>query len=97
MRGWLAVIAKAKSPGHQTAGYNRLHSLLKDYQRLPVLDFDERSANLFAELRRHHRRHGAADLKIAAITMIASAKLLSRNLRDFASIDGLRAENPLVH
>jgi tRNA(fMet)-specific endonuclease VapC len=97
MRGWLAVISKAKSPEQQIAGYSRLHSILREYQRLPVLDFDEQAADLFVELRRRYRRLGAADRRIAAIAMATNAKLLSRNMRDFGSIDGLAAENPLRH
>jgi tRNA(fMet)-specific endonuclease VapC len=96
MRGWLAFIAKAKTPEQQVAAYARLHTLLRDYQRFPVLDFDHPAAQLLASLRRRYRRHGAADLKIAAIAIAAGAKLLSRNVRHFEHIERLTVEDPLA-
>jgi tRNA(fMet)-specific endonuclease VapC len=96
MRGWLAVIAKAKTPQQQVAGYARLHALLRDYQRLPVLDLSDAAAQTFAALRRQYRRHGAADLRIAAIAITAGATLLSRNVRDFRPVEGLAFRDPLA-
>ena len=96
MRGWLAVIARASAPEQQSAAYARLKEVLSNFNRLPVLDFDVLIATDFRELRRTYRRHGAADLKIAAIALGNGAKLLSRNIRDFQSIDGLVVENPLA-
>lgn len=95
MRGWMAVLARSKIPRQQVPAYRRLHALLRDYQGLPVLDFDESAADLFTDLRRRHRRTGTADLKIAAVALANGAMILSRNLRDFEGIEGLRVENPL--
>jgi tRNA(fMet)-specific endonuclease VapC len=95
MRGWMAVIAKARTPKAQVLGYARLQALLQDYQQIPVLELSDAAAERYAELRRQYRRHGSPDLKIAAITMVAGARLLTRNLRDFVDIEGLDVNNPL--
>lgn len=91
-RGWLAQLAKAKLPVDQVEPYRRFHRLLEDYSRWTVLDFSPVAADRYAILRRAYRRHGAADLKIAAITMTHDALLLSGNARDFNGLTGLRFE-----
>lgn len=96
VRGWMGILAKAKTPRKQVIPYARLHSLLEDYQHLPVLDFTDAAADQFVDLRRQHRRHGASDLKIAAIAITVGARLLSRNIRDFHDIEGLDVMNPLA-
>lgn len=72
-----------------------MNELLSDFGEMPVLPFDLPAAREFTRLRRIYRRHGAADLKIAAIALDNDATLLTRNLRDFAGITGLSSENPL--
>jgi len=96
MRGWLAVITKAKTFEQQSAAYARLGELLSDFSELPVLAFDVIAARRFGELRRKYRRHGAADLKIASVAIVNDATLLTRNIRDFHDVDELSVDNPLA-
>jgi tRNA(fMet)-specific endonuclease VapC len=96
VRGWMAVIARAKTPQQQVPAYERLRAMLESYRPASLLDFGSAAADRFIELRRRHRRQGTADLKIAAITLTAGATLLTRNVRDFADIEGLVVENPLA-
>ena len=96
MRGWLAVISKAKTPERQSEGYARLGELISNFGELPVLAFDINAAERFGVLRREYRRHGAADLKIAAIAIANDATFLTRNIRDFRGIDELSVVNPLA-
>lgn len=93
MRGWLAFIARAKSANDQITGYARLHALLDDFSSRPVLDFDQPSATEFQALIRSRVRIGTMDLKIAAIAMAHDALLLSKNMRDFRKVPGLRVED----
>ena len=58
-----------------------------------MLDFDERAAQRFLELRRSRVRLGSMDLKIAAIAISRGGTLLSRNLTDFRRIPGLSVED----
>jgi tRNA(fMet)-specific endonuclease VapC len=93
MRGWLAYIASAKTSEEQVEGYRYLHALLDDFATRPVLDFDERAAKVYAELIRGRVRIGTMDLKISAIAKAHGALLLTRNLKDFRKVPGLRVED----
>jgi len=57
------------------------------------MDFNEPAAVAFQDLRAARLRIGAMDLKIAAITLSLNATLLSRNLKDFRQVPGLRVED----
>ena len=93
LRGWLALISKARLSMAQVPAYLRLSELFQDFQTRRVLEFDVAASGVFDRLRRDYRRTGAMDLKIAAIAMIHDALLLSRNLSDFSRVPGLRVEN----
>jgi tRNA(fMet)-specific endonuclease VapC len=93
IRGWMAYLARARSLPKQVEAYRRLRSHLDNYRQIPVLDFDEVAADVYAELRRSRIRIGTMDLKIAAIVMALDATLLTRNKRDFAKVPGLKVED----
>jgi len=57
------------------------------------LEFDEATAAKFQELRDARINIGPNDLKIAAITLIHDATLLSGNFKDFTKVPGLRVED----
>ncbi len=90
MRGWLAFISNARNPEAQVNGYYRLHALLDDYTRRPLLDFDDMAAAIFQRLRKQRVRIGTMDLRVAAIALGNDATLISRNLADFRRVPGLR-------
>lgn len=93
MRGWLTQLAKARTIAQQVTAYSRLSRHVAVFREVPLLEFDERAAAEFQRLRRSYRRIGSMDLKIAAIVLVQSATLLTRNLGDFGKIDGLVAED----
>lgn len=93
IRGWMAAIAAAKNSSAQVMQYERLLAQLENYCNLSILPFDEEAAARFDELRKFHRRHSAPDLKIAAITLVNDATLLTQNERDFRAIEGLKFED----
>lgn len=89
LRGWLALIRRAKSSERLVTAYSSLHQAVVYYGRLGILDFTE-SANLhIANLRRQRIRIGTQDLRIAAIALAAGATLLTRIRRDFEKVPGL--------
>lgn len=93
MRGWLAVISRAKRLGQEIMAYRQLRALFAFFGNIPVLDFDEAAAERFTHLRRARLRLGMMDLKIAAISLSRKATLLSRNLTDFHRVPGLQVED----
>lgn len=93
VRGWLSIIAQARSVRQQIEAYRRLRRQLENYCRVRVMDFDEPAALEFQSLVRARVRIGTMDLKIAAIARSLNATLLSRNLKDFRKVPGLRVED----
>ena len=65
-------------------------------QRLPVLPFDAQAAWWLgverARLARAGIQRSHADGEIAAVAVMAQLKLVTRNVKDFAAVDGLVVE-----
>ena len=93
MRGWLAVLHRAKTEKRLLSAYAELQGMLRDFCRLKVLPFDVNAHRIFADLRRRHIRIGTMDLRITAIALSTGATVLSRNLKDFEQVPGLSAED----
>lgn len=93
MRGWMAWLAQARTLSQQVERYRKLNILLRRYRDTTVLEFDEKAAAQFEQLQRQRVRIGTMDLKIAAIALAHDATLLSRNLRDFSKVPGLKVED----
>jgi tRNA(fMet)-specific endonuclease VapC len=92
-RGWLAKIAQTKEFVDQVKVYGRLQRLVRFYGEFEVLAFDDKAAECCQELRHAKIRVGTMDLKIGAIALSHDATLITRNLRDFQKIPGLRVED----
>jgi tRNA(fMet)-specific endonuclease VapC len=92
-RGWLSVLARARSLDEQVEAYRRLKRLLGNYLKIEVLDFDAPAAAEFERLRGLRLRVGTMDLKIAAIALAHGATVLTRNVKDFGLVPGLRVED----
>jgi tRNA(fMet)-specific endonuclease VapC len=92
-RGWLAYKARAKHVFQEIDAYSKLRRHLDTYRTMNVLDFDDEAAAELQRLRRLKVRMGTMDLKIAAITVVRNATLLTRNLVDFRQVPGLKAED----
>ncbi len=92
-RGWLKEISGAKDLPREIEAYRRLNRNLDGFCECRVLDFEERAAAELQRLRRMKIRIGTMDLKIAAISLVHEATLLSRNLVDFKKVPGLKVED----
>ena len=93
MRGWLAMINKARDVRGQVSAYDRLRALFAFYAAWETVPFDDAAADQFERLRAARVRIGTQDLKIASIALSRGATLLSANRKDFEKVPGLRVEN----
>ena len=92
-RGWLAYKARARNVLQEIDAYSKLKRHLETYRTMNVLDFDNEAAAELQRLRRLKIRIGTMDLKIAAITKVHRATLLTRNPVDFRQVPGLKVED----
>ncbi len=92
-RGWLAYLNRSKSMEHLLVAYRRLHEILESFATFRVLDFDQKAAEFFLELRSNKIRVGTMDLRIAAVCLSNDAVLVTRNIKDFEKIPGLKCED----
>jgi len=93
LRGRLAVIRQSKSPARLAVAYLRLREMQDFFCAIRLLDFDAKAVSIYETLRQTHRGLGAMDLRIAATTLAAGGILVTRNTRDFASINDLSLED----
>ena len=92
-RGWLALLHRAASPQQQVAAYARFQRGMEALCSWDMLPFDDDAASRFVVLKSHFKQAGTMDLKIASLCLAHEATLLTRNVRDFDFIPGLRVEN----
>jgi len=95
-RSWLSLIGRYTDVRQQVAYYDRLKAMFEFFAGWRVIRFDETSAEKFRQLRRQGGRIASTDLKIASITLVNHATLLSANTRDFEKVSGLEVENWLT-
>ena len=93
MQGWMAVLNEARDAEEIVQAYAKLDEARRGFQRMNVLLFAEAAQQCFTSLRKQCRRLGTLDLRIAAIALTTDSTLLSRNLRDFRQVPGLRVED----
>ena len=93
MRGWFAVVAQARTTPQQIEAYRKLRRFINQYSRINLVDYDAAAAGEFEQLRQAKVRVGTKDLRIAAICLANKAVLLSRNLRHFQQVPGLKVED----
>ena len=93
MRGWLSYVSQAKTPEKLVEAYASLQRHIETYRDTPILAYDAAASVEFERLRQEQVRIGTKDLRIAAICLANSATLLSRNLKHFQQVPGLKVED----
>ena len=95
LQGRFASLLKAADGPTLRWGQERLDQAERDLRLFPVLRVGDSEASEFDRLRviKTLRKIGRADLLIAAIVLANRATLVTRNLKDFRLIPGLRLEN----
>ena len=92
-QGWLSRINHGEKEAQVLRGYDKLRDLIIEFGRLTILPFGESAQIKFKDLVRQRLRVGTLDLRIASIVLVNNGMLLSRNLKDFRKIPGLRVED----
>jgi predicted nucleic acid-binding protein len=93
LAGWYAQIRQARSDEKLERAYRALRLTVAFCAGTRILDFDAVAIRRFHALRGLHRRIGTNDLRIAAIVLEHRAVLITRNVGDFAGIEGLDLED----
>lgn len=91
--GCHTYLSRARRAEDVVRGYTMLDRVLDAFSSAPVLPFDDKSAEVFAELAKQRLRVATLDLRIGSIALAGNLTLVSRNLADFARIPGLACEN----
>ena len=93
LSGWYAQLRQAKQPERLLWAYRRLAATARFLSRVQIIDFDEAAFQHYEALKTSKVKISTNDLRIAATVLARSAILVTRNLRDFQQVPGLRLED----
>ncbi len=93
LKGRLAQVAEAKNGATQSRAYQRLVETVMLLSEFQILQYDEKSRDIYQVLKAQRIRVGTQDLRIASITLAYNGILLTRNRRDFEKIPGLTIQD----
>jgi len=93
LRGWFSMVRKAKKPRQLALAYDRLARSVSFLAKIRILSFGETAIATFEQLKKAKLLVGANDLRIAAIALEHQATVVTRNVRDFQLVSGLKVED----
>ncbi len=73
--------------------YSQLQNNLRFFCAIAIVEYNAAADALVVSWEHAKVRIGTKDLRIAAITLVSNATLLTRNMRDFGKVPGLRFED----
>lgn len=91
--GWLPLLQRKQPAQRYVWAYAGLRRTIEFLCDVNLLDFDARAAQEYERLRATYRRLGTNDLRIAAIALTAGVSVVTRNVRDFSQVSGLKVED----
>jgi len=93
LSGWYAQLRKAKGPEKLAWAYRRLAANVRFMAGIRILDFQEAAIERYETLQRLRLEVRKMDLQIAATALEHGGTLVTRNVRDFKHVPGLRIED----
>jgi tRNA(fMet)-specific endonuclease VapC len=93
LSGWYTLLRKAKKREQVARAYANLAKSVAFLSHTIILPFDEPSIDQFEALRRMKLGVKSPDLRLAATAPVHSAFVVTRNLRDFLVVPGIRCED----
>jgi tRNA(fMet)-specific endonuclease VapC len=88
-----SLIVRAKTDAKILRGYRLYQEIQQIFSIVPLVEFDRAACDVFNSLRLQRVRLSTLDLRIASIALSKDLTLLTRNLRDFSQVPGLRIED----
>ena len=93
LSGWYTQVRKAKRPERLAWAYRGLAVAARFLSKVQIVDFDEPAIRRCELLRKRKIKVRTMDLRIAATALERNATLVTRNIRDFQLVPGLRVED----
>ncbi len=93
LTGWYTLLRQQKSREQLARTYQNLVDTVVELNQFRLLSFTEEAIDRFETLRSQKLGVRANDLRIAAITLVNSATIVTRNVADFGRVPGLLVEN----
>jgi tRNA(fMet)-specific endonuclease VapC len=93
LTGWYSQIRRAKNNEQLLRAYSSLQQAVEFLARVRILPMDEEALEQFHAFRKGKQRMGSNDLKMAAIAKRHGVALVTRNMRDFKRLAGVKLED----
>jgi tRNA(fMet)-specific endonuclease VapC len=93
LSGWYTRLRRARKREELAAVYQRLTDTIQSLARFRVLTFTVEAIRRYEGLRAQHQKVSKNDLRIAAIVLETDGVLVTRNIRDFRQIPGIKIED----
>ncbi len=93
LSGWYALTKVAKTPAQLEHAYRKLAEVVEFFQDMPLLPFTVTAITRYQGLVKLNLNVRKNDLRIAAIALEHTAKVVTANVRDFSRVPGLSVED----
>ena len=93
LSGWYPELRQAKRIERLAWAYRRLAATMRFLARIQIVDFDEPAIRRCQELKKLKLKIRKMDLRIAATVVERGGVLVTRNIRDFKQVPGLKIED----
>jgi len=93
LSGWYTELRQAKRIERLAWAYRRLAATMRFLARIQIVDFDEPAIRRCQELKKLKLKIRKMDLRIAATVVERGGVLVTRNIRDFKQVPGLKIED----
>lgn len=91
--GRLSYLRRARATAEVAAAYLKMTNTVRVFTGFHVMTFSEAAILRYHSLLSMKLNVGGMDLKIAAIALEEDATVITRNVRDFERVPGLKYEN----
>ena len=93
LSGWYTQLRQAKDPERLAWAYRRMAANVRFLSGVQILDLDASALRRCEEWRKAKIKVRKMDMRIAATALERDAAVVTRNVKDFQRIPGLRVED----